>query len=426
MPIFGAVAFAKIGCDTDPLRQVAMAEQRGYREIGYGDLAAGGSIANGAATSDVVARRSGMGLALSGGGFRATLFAIGSLWRLNELGWLPRLTRITSVSGGSIASAYLAIRWRELTFDSNGVATNFKTVTVDPLRQFCAQTMDWKVILRGLLLPLSSVAEVARHWYETRLFCLPDGAPARLSDLPTAGAGPEFLIYATGLQTGSSVRFTRDGVYDWKLGTIRRLDISVGAAVAASAAFPPFLSPLRLRTDPTLWRPSTRPGRLAQPNGIRGHLHLTDGGVYDNMGLEALWHSMQTVLVSDAGAPFEFRVSPWGNWISQLDRVRDILIDQTRALRKRVLVGELSAGAYAGAYWGIGTRIANFELPDSLCADSESTASLALVKTRLKALPEPLQCRLINWAYALTDTAIRRHVDPRVSKGSWPYPTFGL
>jgi hypothetical protein len=43
-----------------------------------------------------------LGLALSGGGFRATLFHIGSLWRLNEFGVLGKIDRISSISEGSI------------------------------------------------------------------------------------------------------------------------------------------------------------------------------------------------------------------------------------------------------------------------------------------------------------------------------------
>ena len=46
--------------------------------------------------------QAGIGLALSGGGFRATLFHIGSCWRLLELGVLPHLHCVSSVSGGSI------------------------------------------------------------------------------------------------------------------------------------------------------------------------------------------------------------------------------------------------------------------------------------------------------------------------------------
>lgn len=84
----------------------------------------------------------GVGLALSGGGFRATLFHLGTLWRLNELGWLPKLTRITSVSGGSIAAGVLGHRWKRLTFDPQGVATNFETLITEPLRSFCQRNID--------------------------------------------------------------------------------------------------------------------------------------------------------------------------------------------------------------------------------------------------------------------------------------------
>ena len=50
----------------------------------------------------------GIALALSGGGFRATLFHIGACWRLLELGVLSKLKRISSVSGGSIFAGVLA------------------------------------------------------------------------------------------------------------------------------------------------------------------------------------------------------------------------------------------------------------------------------------------------------------------------------
>jgi NTE family protein len=56
----------------------------------------------------------GIALCLSGGGYRAMLFHVGALWRLNELGLLPRLDRVSSVSGGSITAATLGRRWGKL------------------------------------------------------------------------------------------------------------------------------------------------------------------------------------------------------------------------------------------------------------------------------------------------------------------------
>lgn len=48
-----------------------------------------------------------LGLAFSGGGFRATLFSLGTLWRLNDAGLLGKLDRITSVSGGGDTGGHL-------------------------------------------------------------------------------------------------------------------------------------------------------------------------------------------------------------------------------------------------------------------------------------------------------------------------------
>src|SRR5215471_6123345 len=63
----------------------------------------------------------GIALCLSGGGYRAMLFHAGSLWRLNEPGYLSRIDRFSSVSGGSITSGVLASNWSKLDFDGQGV-----------------------------------------------------------------------------------------------------------------------------------------------------------------------------------------------------------------------------------------------------------------------------------------------------------------
>jgi len=370
------------------------------------------------------AARRGMGLSLSGGGFRATLFGLGSLWRLNELGLLQKMSRITSVSGGSLAAGVLAAHWSDLEFDSTGRAINFTDIVVSPLRRYCSRSLDWKVALPGLL-PFFSAARLAARSYAKHLCRMSNGRAATLADLPKGGEGPDFVFYATCLQTGSSFRFTREGLHDWKLGTIRQLDLPLSVAIAASAAFPPFLAPLNLRTEPSRWIRKPEISGLEDAETIRAKLVLVDGGVYDNMGIEALWRTMQCVLVSDAGAPFEFVDMPWHNWLGQLGRVRDILVQQTRALRKRMLMADFNAvpePRYAGAYWGIGTEIENYALETRLTGDTDVTRGLQRVSTRLKALSPTTQELLINWGYALADAAIRAHVDARAPMGSLPYP----
>src|SRR5688572_5926378 len=76
----------------------------------------------------------GIALCLSGGGYRAMLFHVGALWRLNEWGYLRKLERISSVSGGSITAGVLGFKWAKLGFDDNGVGRAFDQAVVQPVR----------------------------------------------------------------------------------------------------------------------------------------------------------------------------------------------------------------------------------------------------------------------------------------------------
>src|SRR6185436_4107845 len=112
---------------------------------------------------------------------------------------------------------------------------------------------------------------------------------------------PRFLFYATSLQTGSSVRIERKRLADYRIGEIPNPDLPVARVVAASSAFPPVLSPVKLELNPNDWR--QLPGSyLFGESELKECMLLTDGGVYDNMGLEAIYDRCRTVLVSDAGA----------------------------------------------------------------------------------------------------------------------------
>jgi len=77
--------------------------------------------------------RSRVGLSLSGGGYKACTFHMGSLLRLYEMGLLHKIDRVSSVSGGSIAAAWLALQWRKLHFEPSGAPANFHEVIFKPL-----------------------------------------------------------------------------------------------------------------------------------------------------------------------------------------------------------------------------------------------------------------------------------------------------
>ena len=89
-----------------------------------------------------------IGLCLSGGGFRAMIYHVGVLVRLNELGLLSRIQEVASVSGGSITAGKLAEAWKRLRFDDKGVALNFVEQVADrPLGSIgCVSSLlvrDW-------------------------------------------------------------------------------------------------------------------------------------------------------------------------------------------------------------------------------------------------------------------------------------------
>lgn len=194
--------------------------------------------------------------------------------------------------------------------------------------------------------------------------------------------------------------------------------------MAASSAFPPLFSPVVIATDPSTWVGGEPHPRL---NAMRKRLVLSDGGVYDNMGLEVLQQGkVDFVLVSDAGAPFDLEVKPRTGPL-QMARVRDILIDQTRALRKRMLIGDFATRRQRGAYWGIETAINDYKDARALVRDNAATFALSRVPTRLAAFEPQVQARLVNWGYALAGAALRKKAGVVTSAcEGWPCPEHGL
>src|SRR5438876_9801707 len=89
--------------------------------------------------------RSRVGLCLSGGGFRATLFHLGALRRLNELGVISKLDAISSVSGGSITAAALA------TALAAGAPLDWDRGVVAPLRAFTSRDRRTAAVFARLL-----------------------------------------------------------------------------------------------------------------------------------------------------------------------------------------------------------------------------------------------------------------------------------
>ena len=363
----------------------------------------------------------GIALCLSGGGYRAMLFHLGAIWRLNELGYLQQLKRVSSVSGGSITAGVLGHRWANLAFDSRRIATRFDAEIVTPIRALASKTIDEGAVLGGILLP-GSIADKVTEAYRRHLF-----DTATLQDLPPEPPGPRFVINATNVQTGVLFRFSRPYLADYRVGRILNPKVELAVAVAASSAFPPVLSPLRIEFPAEAWQSSGHGHEDLHREPFTTDVVLSDGGVYDNLGLETAWKRYDTILVSNGGGKMSPQPEPKGDWVRHALRINEIIDNQVRSLRVRQVIGSFQTGERKGAYWGIRTDVADFGMADALPCPVEQTLALAATKTRLQRLEPAVQERLINWGYASCDAAMRRHLEPAAARpGGFPYPDAGV
>ena len=353
--------------------------------------------------------RKGIALCLSGGGFRAALFHAGAIRRLNELGVLSRVRTISSVSGGSIASGLLATVWTRLERVGDRF-TNLESLFEQPLRAFCGSNIRNGPLLWGRLNPRNWPRLLSSAFSATDLLAVEYRrllGSVRLSALPDS---PRFVFCAANLQTGVSFELSARSIGDYALGYAEPGPLTLAEAVAASSSFP-FAFPPLVRTmdvdafsggDPKAMAAGFRPGpRVA----------LTDGGVYDNMGLEPAWKTHATVLVSDGGTPFEIQARTRTWLVPRLQRSFQVVANQALAVRKRWLISAYLRGVYGGAYWGLGTDPDEYRPPGGARPAGYSGRvidRLRVVRTDLDRFSAAEQSVLMNQGWALAGAALGR------------------
>ena len=250
-----------------------------------------------------------IGLALSGGGYRAAAYHIGTLRALHKLKILEKVDVISSVSGGSITSAYYLLHkdnyWEfEQTFSHKlkiGVLhiaiINF-FVVLTAIGALIYWVGWWSLFLSLVvlwfanyhILPLSFWIEKQYNWLFFK--------KKTLSDLPQT---PSVVINTTDVAKGRSFRFSRNRA--WGYDYVNRDDrqdvfsgenFPIAKAVMASSCVPFAFSPIRM------------PEKYRRYNHYKCPL-LVDGGLYDNQGTYELTGSsddeMHTkyIIVSNAG-----------------------------------------------------------------------------------------------------------------------------
>jgi predicted acylesterase/phospholipase RssA len=238
-----------------------------------------------------------LGLAFSGGGFRASLYHLGLVRFLRDAGILPQVTHITSVSGGSIVAAHLVLNWDRY----NGSPGEFDAAAAEVLafvrldvRNRIARRLPltlplrWPRRLLGRCNRRLTLAGMLESHYEKYLYGV-----TSLFELPEK---PALHILATNLSEGCLCSFNRNGllmVHRQPCNTIRLDRVHIGLAtvsmaVAASSAFPGFFPPLELTG-----------ADVGATVGDFGRQAYTDGGVFDNLGVR-MFRCLERPLLADS------------------------------------------------------------------------------------------------------------------------------
>ncbi len=367
-------------------------------------------------------RSGGLCLCLSGGGFRATLFHLGVLRRLNELGLMGQLASVTSVSGGSYMSLCLAKAMIDAPL-TNGNLSNFQEM-VDQVHAITSYNLRKRIFIEK--------AEPT-HWRTQFADLVVSELENRctkktLADLPTT---PRFFFCATDMAFGVNWIYTHDRAGDYQAGYKTSLldSISLAHATSASACFPPVFEPIPSGVPSADLEGGDATGPEADE--CRKDIHLSDGGVYDNMGLEPVWKSANTLLVSDAGGVFGYDSS--NATLSDVERYSDILGNQARAVRKRWLISSFVAGSgpdrpgLEGTYWATSGVRTSYDPADTLGYSEAAAKLISNIRTDLDAFSVAEASILENHGYLMTDIAIRVHLpqlyDSAISMAP-PYPEW--
>ncbi|MEU5196999.1 patatin-like phospholipase family protein [Streptomyces scabiei] len=271
-------------------------------------------------------------LALSGGGFRATLSALGFVRLLADAGLLRHLRYASSVSGGSIANACLATAWpalRERNFTPRAVDELVTAPVVDHVSSHSLKRSLLRDIWRTLG-PTTRTDLLARRlddWF--------------LGETELADLDPQvrWIVNAANMTTGVRFTFERDVYGDYSIGLARTAGtgLRLSRAVSASAAVPGLLPPVVLDGSPF-------PCAAHDPA-------LLDGGTYDNTGLEAIdGDRYRHTFLCALNAGGLLRPGMYGRIpvIRDLARANSLLYRQSTTLRTRATIERFRRAAALG------------------------------------------------------------------------------
>lgn len=281
-----------------------------------------------------------IGIALSGGGIRAMIFHLGLFEWLARNKLFEHVRRISSVSGASLCVGMIYSH-NNLKWPTN---EEFITAVLPSIEQALKKDIQFHSLLSLITSPYywNKKTNIIAKVLESKW-----GVHGRLSQLK---GEPTWYVNCTTYETGRRFRFCRDNMGDYSIGYVSKPDIPLSEVMAASAGFPILIGPYNLNTANFQWQPSKYSGKNWQPPSDQT-LHLWDGGVYDNLGLESIFKpdgngtlskGLNYLIVSNASSSIAFQNRKNGITVNKVKRILDISMDQVTSLRSRLVMDFIS------------------------------------------------------------------------------------
>ncbi len=392
------------------------------------------------------------GLALSGGGLRASLFHIGVLGRLAELDLLRHVDIISTVSGGSIIGAYYYLKIKELLEGRRpdqlqpckaAYIRLVQEVEIDFL-QAVQQNMRMRAFLdrrknarmfREGYSPTDRMAEL----YTEYLYAPVQGATGiflkdlliKPATLPVPADGipykiPTLILNATALNTGNLWQFTGAFVGE-EVSSYKRHSIQMPVMPKLYFDSPELMSPqqfsLHLLTlgeavaasccVPGLFEPLCLSGLYKTEAGEDIIIRLVDGGVFDNQGLVSLFAEGCThIICSDASDLLKHVRDPSTRLINAAIRANEIMMDR---IRNKILDDLFARPSETYAFFHLGATVSQQTFPDDA---PQLLYALSHIRTDLDSFTDQEAYTLMYYGYRLVSEKLQ---SPAAARADWRF-----
>lgn len=344
---------------------------------------------------------------------RAAVFHLGVLQCLAQRSMLHHVTHISTVSGASLCMGLIygcnQNKWPSDHEFLESILPAIKEKITD-------KDIQWHALARLLVEP---------YYWDKKVNLLAKVMESRwgvygcLQDIPVF---PKWTINTTAYESGKDFRISSSEMGSLQTGYVAKPALPLSHATAASAGFPVLIGPYKLKTKQYQW--VDEKGR--QKDRLDPVLHLWDGGVYDNMGLDPLFHigvdtsfakDMDYLIVSNAAGNISHKTRRMSYSIENLKRLLDISMDQVESLKSRNVISYFQK-YHNGMYIKIGSEVKDIlsfcELPyeekerlllHSL--SSEEVKRVADYKTTLEKMQKKDFELISRHGYELADCLIK-------------------